>query len=723
MRAPLHLREVERLAAVAETGLVGVSRVPLHDEIVRLAAELCDTPIAAISLIEAERQWFPGITGLETRETPRDVAFCAHAILQEAPLVVGDATADDRFADNALVTGEPGIRFYAGVPLVTADKLPLGSLCVIDTKAREISPRQLESLKTLAAFVTSHLELSRQTNQLRAERELKEMLVEHATDYAMITLDTAGRVTSWNAGAERIKGYSREEIIGSHYRTFFGATDRENGVPEAMLAEAAETGRAQSLGWRVRKDGTPVHVVGSVSAVRDGSGRCTGFVQVTRDDTAGWRVFEELQRRTAEVAEANEMLSRQAAELEVARRVAEDGSRSKSEFLANMSHEIRTPMTAILGFADILASEIEADSAAARAGRLDCVETIRRNGQHLIAIIDDILDLSKIEAGRMTIEQRPTDPRALVVEVAELMRVRVVAKGLDLGVSFADSVPPHVMSDPLRLRQILINLVGNAVKFTERGGVTVRVSAGSGKLRFDICDTGIGLSVEQIGKLFGAFIQADSSTTRRFGGSGLGLRISKRLSEMLGGDISIVSQPGVGSTFTATVSTGKPSPDVTASITGASSNAPAPAAAHRVLAGVRVLVVEDGLDNQRLIQFHLRRTGAEVVVVENGRCAVEALTGCGTVDGRLLESPPVDLIVTDMQMPEMDGYTAVRLLRTKGCLLPIVALTAHAMLGDEEACLAAGCDTYSSKPVDRDRLVIACRLAMARRAAETLSLP
>ena len=408
------------------------------------------------------------------------------------------------------------------------------------------------------------------------------------------------------------------------------------------------------------------------------------------------------------------------AQLETACSKAEEAGRAKSDFLANMSHEIRTPMTAILGFADLLATEVEREQSPCL--HQEYVQIIRRNGEHLLDIINDILDISKIEAGKMEVEHVPMQPAQIVHDVLSLMSVRAKAKSLRLEAIFETDIPETIQSDPVRLRQILMNLVGNAIKFTELGSVRLigRYEREESSLHFDVTDTGIGMTPKQLSRMFQAFVQADTSTTRKFGGSGLGLRISKRLAEMLGGDILVTSQFGKGSTFTATIPTGtldgvplihrddvykvvmesrvKPLSAVLVPKAGAVCK----------LNGMRILLAEDGTDNQRLISHVLRKAGAHVRIVENGRLAVESLTVDGTLDGELLDPPPVDLLLSDMQMPEMDGYAATRLLRAKGCSLPIVALTANAMAGDADKCIQAGCDEYESKPIDKDKLIATC---------------
>jgi PAS domain S-box-containing protein len=435
----------------------------------------------------------------------------------------------------------------------------------------------------------------------------------------------------------------------------------------------------------------------------------------TLTDITDRKSFEaELKRSATEVEESRKRIEaqsaalvEQAAELEVARRRAEQASQAKSEFLANMSHEIRTPMTAILGFADLLLMEEGIENTSAE--KINSLETIKRNGEHLLEILNDILDLSKIEASALRIERIRFSPTKIVADVITLMKVRADARRLELKSNYPGLIPETIESDPTRLRQILINLVGNALKFTETGGVQISVrllpdqaAAGQGRLEFAVSDTGIGMSPEELGRLFRPFTQADASTTRRFGGTGLGLTISKRFADLLGGDLVAASEAGRGSTFTATVAVGSlegvlmHQPAVGS---GASRSMSARTSGAGPRLSCRVLIAEDGIDNQRLLSFLLRKAGADVEVVDDGLAAMQRALAAQQA------GKPFAVILMDMQMPIMDGYTSTSKLRAAGYPGVIIALTAHTMAGDRERCLKAGCDDYATKPIQGAKLI------------------
>ena len=393
---------------------------------------------------------------------------------------------------------------------------------------------------------------------------------------------------------------------------------------------------------------------------------------------------------------------------------AEAAVKAKSEFLANMSHEIRTPMTAILGYTDILITESR------ERHTIECLEVIGRNGKHLLQIINDILDLSKIEAGKLTIEKVLCSPSEILAEVRTLMQVRADANGIALSVDHLGQIPAGIRTDAVRFRQILVNLVGNAIKFTQRGSVRVAVQMAGGDhqplLQCDVCDTGIGITPEQAAKLFQPFSQADTSTTRKFGGTGLGLAISRRLAEQLGGELVLVSsESGVGSQFRLTLPADSPIPEAAPASPGFRSAVGVrpvvgPPTATLPRLDCRVLLAEDGLDNQRLIAFLLNKAGAETTVVENGRLAVDAVLAAQQ------NGTPFDVVLMDIEMPVMNGYEAIRLVRQNGYDGPIVALTAHAMAGDRQECLDAGCDDYVAKPIDRPTLILTVARMISRQS-------
>ena len=380
------------------------------------------------------------------------------------------------------------------------------------------------------------------------------------------------------------------------------------------------------------------------------------------------------------------------------RQAAEVASTAKREFLENMGHELYAPLTAILGFSEILRGGM------AKQEAIQACEIIQHNGEHLLGVINDILDLSKIEAGRLVLNWQTCSPRQIVSEVMATMTVRADVKGLRLSFEHQENLPEKIQTDPRRLRQILVNLIGHAIKFTEAGSVRVLVSSETassegGKLRFEVIDTGKGIAQEGLVAIFQPFSQVHSPTHHSCGCAGLGLAISQRLARMLGGDIKVASTQGKGTTFSATVAMGPPDEAKPVPSSPEATEKPAAVKSEPVTLDCRILLVEDGPNNQRLTALVLGKTGAEVVTVGNGQQAVELAFREGPADR------PFDLILMDMEMPVMDGYEATSNLRKKGYRKPILALTAHQKEEDRQKCLAAGCDDYLAKPWDRKSLV------------------
>ncbi|MFN9758304.1 MAG: response regulator [Planctomycetota bacterium] len=396
-------------------------------------------------------------------------------------------------------------------------------------------------------------------------------------------------------------------------------------------------------------------------------------------------------------------------ELNAALQATRQAADARMQFLANMSHEIRTPLTAILGFIEL----VRAPGCTAAEIRRH-LEVIDRNSNHLLQVVNDVLDHGKLEARQLLVESEPIDLPSHLDEVVAMMQAQAGEKGLQLDLRYRVQCPRTLLTDGTRMRQILLNLLGNAVKFTAVGGVSLVVDEavdadGEACLALVVEDTGIGIAADRQSALFEPFVQADASTSRRFGGTGLGLAISRQLARCLGGDVVLRSELGKGSAFTLLLPAGgRASGPMFATPEAARACAAhdrAQAASVRLHG--RILLVEDSPDNRRLLAAILSRAGADVTVATDG---VEALAAVGNA---LAAATPFDLVLMDVQMPVMDGYTATRQLRLQGWTGPIVALTAHSMEGDRESCLAEGCDGYETKPVRAERLVATCARFLA----------
>lgn len=405
-----------------------------------------------------------------------------------------------------------------------------------------------------------------------------------------------------------------------------------------------------------------------------------------------------------QVQQSESQINRVQLEILAAQQRAEHANQAKSEFLANMSHEIRTPLTGILGFTEVLLN----DQSISGDAKNEHLYTIQESGRHLLSLINDVLDLSKIEAGQLTVERRECNPHQEISQVVSVMRVKALEKNLTFDYRWGTDVPVVIESDSGRLRQLVLNLVSNAIKFTADGGVFILAryikptEHDNARLTIEVVDTGVGIAEEKTAKVFEPFVQADNTVTREYGGTGLGLAISRKLARMLGGDLTVTSTVGRGSTFRLDIDAG--SGVNTEMVRAETADAlirkdrSLPVAPSRQdesnLKSARVLIVEDGDVNRRFLTHVLSNAGAHVETAENGKIGVEMAT-----------NGDFDVVYMDMQMPVMDGYTAARKLRSSGYPKPIIALTAHAMVGDREKCEAAGCSGYLSKPIDSQDLL------------------
>ncbi len=544
------------------------------------------------------------------------------------------------------------------------------SLALISLLARSNSRR----LQTLSAWAENQ-------ERLASSERAKGVILNCVTD-AIIAMDSEGFITEYNRAAEVMLGYKRENVLGLLVQDVLVPPAYREAHTQG-LRRYNETGASNILGKDLElsalcADGSEIPVEISFGVLEESSGP----------------TFTASLRNIADRVHARELLTN-------AMEDAVEASEAKSDFLAKMSHEIRTPMNGLLGFAEELENESLPEDA-----RRESIALIRSSGEHLLQIINDILDISKIEAGKLDLEFLQISPAKLISEAVSTYRSLANDKDLVLDVQWEGPIPEHVRTDPTRLHQVLLNLLSNAIKFTEKGGVKVLsrmdMDAEDGpKLEIEVSDTGIGLSPEQSARVFDSFVQADNSTTRRFGGTGLGLPISQQLAEMLGGGIELTSELGSGSTFRVNIDTG-PLEGVQLLEGEALRNTlsePDSPRSEQLRLSQRLLVAEDNAVNQLLVRRILEGAGAKVDIVENGREAIEY------IDAATKAQAPYGLILMDMQMPVLDGYAATRELRTTGYTGKIMALTANAMLEDRARCMAAGCDDVVSKPINRTELL------------------
>lgn len=540
---PIPHNELERLAALKRYNILDTLPDNAFDDATKLVSYICGVPIAHISFIDENRQWFKSEIGIGVSEVPREITFCRYTIMESEIVEIPDTHSNERFKDDPNVTGGLKVRFYAGVPLTTPDGYNIGTICVIDHVAKELDENQRSSLTIIGKHVINQLELITKNIELAAQKKI---------------------------------------------------ADR------AVFA--------------------------------------------------------------------------------------------KDSFLANMSHEIRTPLNAIIGFTDLLA-QTKLD-----ANQRDYIESVQIAEENLLLIVNDILDLSKIESGNLTIETQPFNLKNTLKHLYDLLKIKV-QKDVEFNLFLDADMPENVIGDQGRLNQILMNLAGNALKFTEDGEVTVSVkkvaeTADNYSLRFSVKDTGIGIQEDKLKTIFERFTQAEESTTRKFGGTGLGLNIVKQLVELQNSTIHVKSKEGRGSEFFFVLTYKKSNEIETEDETLSGYN----------LGKLNILLCEDNILNQKLVKNVIYNFGFELDIAENGEIGIG-----------LLSKNKYDLILMDLQMPVKDGYQTTAYIRNEMNLsIPIIAMTAHSLVGEQQLCFDVGMDAYVPKPFKQPVLLEAIKTVLTK---------
>jgi PAS domain S-box-containing protein len=575
------------------------------------------------------------------------------------------------YEDEGWRVRKDGSLFWANV-VITAVRDAEGRLLGFAKVTRDLTQRR------------SHEEA------LRQSEERFRLLVEGVADYAIFMLDVNGKVATWNVGAERIKGYKADEIVGQHFSVFYPTDARESGWPEHELQVATEKGSFVDEGWRVRKDGTMLWANVTITALHDDNGRLVGFAKLTRDLTESKRVeaTEVVNQEREEILEAERS----------ARMAAQRTTRVKDEFLATLSHELRTPLSAILGWTQVLlrSADTELPGKAKRA-----IEVIDRNARAQVQLIDDLLDLSRIVTGKIRLELQQISILDVVESAIDSARPAAEAKDIRLQTAL-DSLPATVNADSGRIQQVIWNLLTNAIKFTPKGGrIQVVLQRVNSHIELSVSDTGIGIPAHFLPHVFDRFSQRDSSTTRAFGGLGLGLAISKQLVELHGGTIKVAS-PGEnqGATFYVELPLWivQMEDESRERIHPTAETQSSEATALPRLDGVHAFILDDEPDARDLLQRVLQDQGARVTTFATGDDVLA-----------ILKTMRPSIIVSDVGMPGLDGYQLIRTLRATeghGNRIPALALTAFARAEDRRRSLLAGFQAHLAKPFDVGELVL-----------------
>jgi PAS domain S-box-containing protein len=656
------------------------------DNFTVLASRLMGVPVSIVSIIdyEGDRQFFKSQCGLdspwsEARQTPLSHSFCRTVAETNLPLRVTDARLDERVKDNPAVT-ELNVIAYLGTPIYAADGTPIGSFCAIDSAPREWTESDLDTLKRLGQAITDQIRsrvLLEEMNSLREEMILERdwlASVLETVPVGVLSMNENGEICLANKACCKVLGLTEQELANRRFNDARWRVESLDGrdIPEDELPFPVAL-----------RDQKPVRDYRHAIHWPNGSRRVLS-VNASPLNSA--------YQGSAVVLSAQDITDEYAAmmQLEDALHKAEDVSRAKSTFLANMSHEIRTPLNGVLGMAEILENALTDPSKKRMAA------IIRQSGETLLSVLNAILDMSKIEAGKLTIEDVPFTLSDILTPIEVLHRVSAEEKGIHLTVLTSRGVGLQRHGDPFRLTQIFNNLLSNAIKFTEAGEVNVVVTSMPGQpVTIDVTDTGVGMTEEQLARAFNSFEQADGSMTRRFGGTGLGLSIVRELVRLMGGDITIDSTAGKGTHVQVTL----PLPEIAVEIAPAA--APQDQVARPILQDRRILIADDNQTNRLVLSEMLFETGVALTLCADGQQAVDAWAQA------LRDGAPFDMILLDITMPVMDGLEALAEIKRREAdqgLVPVpaIAVTANATPSQVATYLSCGFDSHIAKPIRQE---------------------
>lgn len=677
--------EIDRLSTVLSYNLLDTPPEADLDELAELISLVCATPIAIISLIDDKRQWYKAKVGVENSEVPVEDSFCQYTMLDSTLLEIPDASKDDRVKDKPATQGKNGIRFYAGIPLQAPNGHNIGTVCVASPIKGKLSEKQQKAFRLLAKQAMNLIESKKMNKNLglelrqiidterkkaesklyEKEAEINALIQAISLSNGLVEFSPEGEIVLVNEIFASSVGYQVAELTGKlHSELLFEEDlDQYGDFWHKLRQGIFKSGQMK----RRHRNGNPVWILATYNPILDEKGRVTKVIKIAQEITQSIESRDTLQKEK----EKADILNIQ-----------------KDNFIANVSHEIRTPIHAILGFTQLL---LDSETEPLKTGYLQAVKTA---GDTLLFIINDILDISKIESGIFQIDQVEFDLRRTIEELYSFLRIRAIQKNLDFSFQIDPKIPPYLLGDKNRLAQVLINLVGNAIKFTEEGFVKLMVSQKRQTkdkvwIKFSVQDSGIGIPTEKLGQIFNRFSQSGETNSRRFGGTGLGLNISKSIVEKMNGLIEVNSKEGAGSEFSFEIAFKKSDRKLSSD----SQSTPKEPGDKR-LNPIRILLCEDNELNQVLMTKLLSPPHFELTLAKSGLEGV-----------RYLESHSVDLILMDIQMPVMDGYQATDKIRNElNINVPIIALSANFLIKEKKKCLDAGMDDYLSKPFSQEEL-------------------